>query len=309
MICAYCGKEARGTREHIISCGILDLFPECFATIDNVRNKIHLGDPVVKDVCADCNNNKISYIDSYAKDIISKYFVQKYEKDDIVDFIYNYTLIQKMLLKYAFNDLRSHRDDTSFFTSEILKFLMDKDINTPLKNVTVLAGIAVNTSPAPDFMFGNIKIRWSKNPIFLSNSIVINLDHYTGEISLREENPPQEFKKIKFSYLFRFNSVQFLLICWNDDISEDDLKENEIILKYQYPYTILNEEGHHKLSRCTSEITYHNEMLIDVSWGQGILDEITFMRGTYSDETQKSIKKIENNWKEIEKDLSEKFHR
>ena len=34
MICAYCGKEAKGTKEHIISSGILGLFPECFATID-----------------------------------------------------------------------------------------------------------------------------------------------------------------------------------------------------------------------------------------------------------------------------------
>ncbi|HOJ10732.1 MAG TPA: hypothetical protein PK733_09085 [Clostridiales bacterium] len=28
VICAYCGQEAKGTKEHIISCAILDLFPE-----------------------------------------------------------------------------------------------------------------------------------------------------------------------------------------------------------------------------------------------------------------------------------------
>lgn len=28
MVCAYCGKEAKGTKEHIVSCAILDLFPE-----------------------------------------------------------------------------------------------------------------------------------------------------------------------------------------------------------------------------------------------------------------------------------------
>ncbi|HOJ10731.1 MAG TPA: hypothetical protein PK733_09080 [Clostridiales bacterium] len=72
---------------------------------------------MVKDVCANCNNNRISYIDSYAKEIIFDYFVRKYEKDDVLDFTYDYTLLQKMLLKYAFNDLRSHKDDTSFFTA------------------------------------------------------------------------------------------------------------------------------------------------------------------------------------------------
>ena len=41
MICAYCKKEAKPTKEHIISSGILDLFPECFLTIDSNRGKIY----------------------------------------------------------------------------------------------------------------------------------------------------------------------------------------------------------------------------------------------------------------------------
>ncbi|AXU76106.1 TPA: hypothetical protein KON86_004137 [Clostridioides difficile] len=309
MVCAYCGQEAKGTREHIISCAILDLFPECFITIDTIRDKVYLGDPVVKDVCAECNNNKISYIDSYAKDVISNYFIQKYEKDDMLDFVYNYTLVQKMLLKYAFNDLRSHKDDTSFFNSNILDFLMNKDIVEPLRNVTILAGLAINTSPIPDFIFGNNKIRWGKDPAFFSNSIIEHLDYNTGEISLRNENPHQEFKKMSFSYVFRFNSVQFLLICWDDNISDEDLEENNVILQYQYPYTILSSEGHHTLSRCTSEVTYQHEMLIDVILGQGIFDEVTFMRGTYSYKNQQYLKEIEIEWQKEEKDLARRFSR
>ena len=34
MKCAYCGREAKGTKEHIISSRILDLFPECYLTFD-----------------------------------------------------------------------------------------------------------------------------------------------------------------------------------------------------------------------------------------------------------------------------------
>ncbi len=309
MICAYCGQEAKGTREHIISSAILDLFPECFITIDNIRGKVHQGDPEVKDVCAICNNDRISYIDSYAKALIAKYFVQKYEKDDTIDFQYNYAMIQKMLLKYSFNDLRSQNGDISFFSEDILKFLTNKDISTPLKNITVLAGLAVNTSPAQDFMFGNIKIKWGKNPAFLSNSIIENINYETGEIKHRSENPHQEFKKMNFSYVFRFNSIQFLLLCWDADISDDDLQTNNVILQYQYPYTILNAQGHNDLSRCTSEMTYHFEMLIDVIWGQGIFDDITWMRGTYSDKSQKYIKEIEELWEIEEDDLARKHPR
>ena len=66
MICAYCGKEARGTREHIISSGILDLFPECFETFDPERGNAYAHDPMVRDVCADCNNNRIFYFYVFA---------------------------------------------------------------------------------------------------------------------------------------------------------------------------------------------------------------------------------------------------
>lgn len=56
MKCAYCGRETRGTREHIISSAILDLFPECYITFDDTRKRIYQADPMVKDVCAECNN-------------------------------------------------------------------------------------------------------------------------------------------------------------------------------------------------------------------------------------------------------------
>lgn len=309
MICAYCGEEAKGTKEHIISCSILDLFPECFATIDNIRGKIHQGDPMVKDVCAICNNNKISYIDSYAKQLISSYFIDKYEIDDTLDFEYSYTLIQKTLLKYSYNDLRSHKEDTSFFNQIVLDFLTHEEISEPLQNVTILAGLAINTSPAHDYMFGNNKIRWGKDPIFLSNSIIEHIDYDTGELIIRENNPKEELRKLNYSYIFRFNSVQFLLLCWEPNISEEQLKTNKIILEHQYPYSLLSENGKSQLSRCTSETTYHFEMLIDVTWGQAIFDDISFMRGTYSDKSQAYLKELDKQWKEEEEKLAKKYPR
>ena len=107
MSCAYCGERSDYTKEHIISSSVLDLFPECFATIDNARGKAYASDPVVKDVCSVCNNQKLSYIDNYAREFIEQYFVVDYSEDAILDFQYNYVLLQKVLLKYAFNDLRS----------------------------------------------------------------------------------------------------------------------------------------------------------------------------------------------------------
>lgn len=57
-----------------------DLFPECYITFDNARHTSHESDPMVKDVCAVYNNQRISYIDSYAKDFIAKYFTKNIVK-------------------------------------------------------------------------------------------------------------------------------------------------------------------------------------------------------------------------------------
>lgn len=94
MKCAYCGKEAKGTKEHIISCAILDLFPECYLTFDDSRDKIYANDPVVKDACAECNNQRILFDGLESEDVTA-------EK--------SYVLIQNTLLQYAANDMKSHK--------------------------------------------------------------------------------------------------------------------------------------------------------------------------------------------------------
>ena len=90
---------------------------------------------MVKDVCADCNNNRISYIDSYAKEFIGKYFLVKYKKDDTLSVEYDYAMIQKMCLKFAFNDLRARKKDVSFFDDEVKEFLF---ANLPFERGEIL---------------------------------------------------------------------------------------------------------------------------------------------------------------------------
>lgn len=307
--CAYCGMEAKGTKEHIISSGVLDLFPECFLTIDQGKQIVHEADPVIKDVCADCNNKRISYIDSYAKEIIQRNFLQKYDKDIELDFEYDYSMIQKVLLKYAYNDLRVHKENTDFYDDEILSYLVKQENDEPKRNVLVLAGIAVNTSPVPDYVFGNQKLQWLRNPMLFGNSIVMNINYETGEMKLREPFEIEKFEYLKFSYVFRFNSGQFLLLCFDKNIPEEKLKQIKIVLDVQYPYKVLNEESNMVLSRCTSETTYHQIGLIDVSWGQGMFDEISIMRGMASPNSKAYFEHMTKEWEEYEKQLAEEHKR
>ena len=274
---------------------------------DEKRKIIHQGDPMIKDVCADCNNNRISYIDSYAKEFISRYFVKNYGEDDHVEIEYNYAMIQKVLLKYAFNDLRAHQDDISYFDEELLQYLMNERDSNPKEYVSVLAGLAVNVSPVPDFMFGNLKLRWCKNPIFYENSTIRHLDYETGQIFLNDENQVQTFKDLEFSYAFRFNSVQFLLMCWKK--GSENIDNGNVVLKYQYPYTLLSEEENTaSLSLCTDESNYHHFEQIHVSW-DGLFEVGRMRKLATPDSAKQYLQQLQAAWKEEEKRLKEEHPR
>ncbi len=306
MKCAYCGKEATGTKEHIISCAVLDLFPECYLTFDYARHAVHGSDPMVKDVCSDCNNHKISYIDAYAKQFISQYFTRKYQEDEEVRIKYDYTLIQKMLLKYAFNDLRAHKQDCSFFDEEIRHYLMNVEDNIPKENVTVLCGIASNVSPVHDIVFGNQKLMWCKNPLLYSNSTIRNINYETGENFINEEIEFEEFPDLKLSYVFRFNSVQFLLLCW--DKSSNQIEQNNVVLECTYPYYLMNpDDDVAELPVCTDELNYFKFEHIHVKW-DGLL-EVQLMRKLASGGRYEYKELIGKEWEEEEKRISEKHPR
>lgn len=306
MKCAYCGKETKGTKEHIVSCAILDLFPECYITFDNARDKVHQADPMIKDVCAECNNQRISYIDSYAKGFISRYFTQKYTEHDTVEIEYDYVMVQKMLLKYAFNDLRSHKEDCTFFDVEMLHYLLNESDNSPKTNVTVLCGLAVNVSPAPDAMFGNLKLRWCKDPILYSNSIVRNIDYETGQVFLNDDVPKENFPDLRISYLFRFNSVQFLLMCW-DKMSEK-IEENNVVLSCQYPYCLMKaDEAKTVLPVCTDEFNYHQFEHIHVKWDG--LFEVGLMRKLASGGKYQYKELYEKEWEKEEENIKQQHPR
>ena len=309
MICAYCKKEAKPTKEHIISSSILDLFPECFLTIDSNRGKIYPADPIIKDVCGVCNNRRLSYIDNYAKNFINQYFVSKYNVDDTLNINFDYTLIQKMLLKYAYNDMRSKKENTDFFDDEILQFLMNESETSPLKNVTVLAGLAVNNSPALDFMFGNQKLQWCQSPVFLSNSIVDHINYETGQIHLREPREIENFEFLAISYIFRFNSLQFIIVCWDKETPDEILKRNNALLELQYPYTMLSDINTANLSRCTSETTYHLFNVIDVTWGQSMFDEISVMRNRANPSAKVYFENMTREWETEERKLAKEHKR
>lgn len=58
--------------------------------------------------------------------------------------------------------------------------------------MTILAGLAVNTSSIFDNILLNRKIRWGDSQILLSNSIVENYDYAMDQLILREQLDREE---------------------------------------------------------------------------------------------------------------------
>ena len=132
----------------------------------------------------------------------------------------------------------------------------------------------------------------------------IHVDFDSGRIFTRDKVEYQDFGHCRLTFLLRLNSLQIIMLCWDEDIDDDFLRQNKDLLEIQYPYSILDEEGQTQLSRCTSEFTYPIDKVIDVTWGQKIMDDISEMRGTFTETYQDFLKKEEEDWKIKESELA-----
>ena len=151
------------------------------------------------------------------------------------------------------------------------------------------------------------KLRWCKNPVFYENSTIRHINYETGQVFLNDECKVQTFKDLEFSYAFRFNSVQFLLMCWKKD--SENIDTENIILKCQYPYTLLSkEENVATLFLCTDESNYHRFEQIHVSW-DGLFEVGRMRKLATPDSAKKYLQQLQEAWKEEEKRLKEEHPR
>ena len=108
------------------------------------------------------------------------------------------------------------------------------------------------------------------------------------------------------SYLFKFNSVQFLLMCWDKD--SDIIEQNNAVLRYQYPYFLMTSaEKNAILPICTDEINYHHFEQIHVRWDG--LFEVGLMRKLASGGNYPYKELYEKEWIKEEEKLKQQHPR
>jgi hypothetical protein len=105
--CAYCNAtNSKLTREHIWPCKIIEKC-ESLLTYNPRNEKFHKHDPIIKDVCEQCNNTHLSGIDVYLAGIFDNFFVDYIEAGNSAEFAYDYNSLIRGLMKISYNSVRS----------------------------------------------------------------------------------------------------------------------------------------------------------------------------------------------------------
>lgn len=192
--CSYCGKESKLTKEHIWPKCIIRRAPELGMKYLDSQKKVFSGELIISDVCSDCNNIKLSPLDSYICQLYDRYFKLFKEKKKIFEFEYNYELLIRSLLKITYNSSRTITRSNNFFQK-----YKDFILNGGSTREDILIKLDIVT---PSFINGNKvypkSVRCGTLDIgipsenFIIRTIAIN-SYYFSIVFSKEEQIPDTF--------------------------------------------------------------------------------------------------------------------
>ena len=116
--CIYCGGSENGplTKEHVLPSWLYEESTNLnIQLLQASPDKFISNQQTVKDVCAKCNNEVLSQLDTYAKTLYLKYFKKIVHKNQSFRFEYNYHMLVRWLLKVSYNSARANKGDVQSF--------------------------------------------------------------------------------------------------------------------------------------------------------------------------------------------------
>jgi len=99
------------TKEHIWSKALIERWESELKTYNPKTGMVYKGEPVIKDVCANCNNGRLSQLDQYLAEMYDAQLKDHVQRGSSVVFTYSYDLLLRSLLKISFNSCRAIGDD------------------------------------------------------------------------------------------------------------------------------------------------------------------------------------------------------
>lgn len=113
-ICAYCGRTASGTREHVVPRFLYSFVDPAYkeaAWNDATLNRVG-GQHTVKDVCSSCNSGPLSALDTYGKDFLEENGILRPILQSTLTLKYDYQRLLRWMLKIIYNSSRASQDRT-----------------------------------------------------------------------------------------------------------------------------------------------------------------------------------------------------
>lgn len=122
--CVFCGNDKKLTREHIYSDGLLRLFDsEAPLTVDNSRGIAHYNDPVIRDLCQNCNS-ALSSCDTAMINLARDYLASRIAPGTTI--VHDQELVLRWLVKTAANVARASRWGCDFWIP-LVPFLLSRE--------------------------------------------------------------------------------------------------------------------------------------------------------------------------------------
>ena len=131
-LCAFCKRGRPSTKEH--------LWPACLHSrlilanqqgpnsfwVKRLKRDLP-SEPQIRDVCAQCNNTKLSILDSYICDLFDSFFVTILERHQQVHFDYDYHLLKRWLLKASYNSARINESFDLDAIAALVPYILEGD--------------------------------------------------------------------------------------------------------------------------------------------------------------------------------------
>ena len=154
--CAYCGLAARPTDEHIWPNSLIDRYEGGLRTYNPRGNRFYRGDPVIKDVCGDCNSGRLTGLDNYICELFDKSMHRVLLPGESVRMEYNYDKLLRSLLKITYNSSRAMKqpkitEALARFSPFILNGGYHRNVSIRLQIVTASKAINIVTEEVRDF--------------------------------------------------------------------------------------------------------------------------------------------------------------
>lgn len=178
--CAYCEIECTPTKEHIWPKSLIEKYEQKLLAYNKRTNSLLPIQPMIKDVCANCNNVLLSALDSYLSGLYDNKLSGLLSPGDSASIQFNYELLIRSLLKISFNSARASSNNKALKAHSLhKKFIINGGhlFNAQLRLQIVTSSRAVNLDDdtSTDFPVSQLRCCDINYTGKLSNRFIVRL--------------------------------------------------------------------------------------------------------------------------------------